>query len=287
MILDKLHSLFISKKYYILRSNTFAQSANVKILYTVFALILCYGNIEYFQLYLMSTGCWTIVEFLLQKLHIRQIGAMVLKTPTHYLNDVYVEKHNLNKYINKQYIIPHYLAILLQGSMECGFIMIFGLFFADRLKEQYMLMFVVLICIFSNTMWLSSNTYSDILNDYFSSPVYKQFLNRKIVKINKITYTSKRLINAKIPLIVLFLAVIYDIYGYLYIEFLRPFKMLFIMVLLGYVWTLAQVLMETRLVVTNDNNPVTKLESLAVLSFDVIVEIGLAYMPFYFILKSL
>jgi len=230
---------FVFKKnYYILRFSSFARSGNIKLLYTFITLFLCLNNYEYYLLYLISSISWGAIEMFLQVIGVRKISSMFLT------------------WNNKEYTIIKPFNYLLQGSMEAGFIIIFGIYFCDN--PEYLN--ISLLLIFFHTLILS--------------------YNQDISEIH-----SKRLINKEFALLFLSLITIIDIiYIYTFRDF-RSIKILFNMILVGTFWTLPHVIMKTRRVITDTN--INFLEIFIILAFDVIIEIGFMYIPFYFITKLL
>ena len=59
------------------------------------------------------------------------------------------------------------------------------------------------------------------------------------------------------------------------------------MILIGSVWTSSHVIMKTRKVITDNNGKCSSLEIFMILAFDVIIEMGIMYIPFYFITQYL
>jgi hypothetical protein len=60
--------------------------------------------------------------------------------------------------------------------------------------------------------------------------------------------------------------------------------MFFVMILLGTIWTTGQVALGMR-TVSLGMDQANAMETFAILSFDVLVEIACAYLPFYFIVQ--
>ena len=111
--------------YYILRSNTFARSANTKLLYTLGAICIAVQQKEYIILYTFSTGFWTFIEYLLVWTSIRKIKTMIFQPfsllpciPTLY---------------NRKYKLNQITSAVLRGSMEGGFITTYSLYWADNI----------------------------------------------------------------------------------------------------------------------------------------------------------
>ena len=68
--MEQLYNI-INNKYYIIRTGDFATNGNKKILYSLFALVLCiddyYTNHSYdcFSIMIGSSGVWSIIELFL------------------------------------------------------------------------------------------------------------------------------------------------------------------------------------------------------------------------------
>ena len=237
-ILKNFMPFIFEKNYYILRFSSFARSGNIKLLYTFFTLLLCVNNYEYLLLYLISSVIWGAIEMFLQIIGVRKISSMFLT------------------WNNKEYTIIKPFNYLLQGSMEAGFIVIFGIYFCDNSK--YLIQSLLLI--FLHTLFLSYNQNISVIH-------------------------SKRLINKEFALLFLSLITIIDlIYIYTHNDY-RSLNILINMILVGTAWTIPHVLMKTRQVITDTN--INSLEIFIILAFDVIIEIGFMYIPFYFITKLL
>ena len=118
----------LDNKYYIIRRGDFATNGNSKILYTLFALVLCIEeyitrNItDCFSIMIGSTVIWTIIEFFLHSTKTRNIKPM-------YITNIYGNNHFIHKYYG----------ILLQGAQEGGVVTTIGLYFGDRIFELYYL----------------------------------------------------------------------------------------------------------------------------------------------------
>jgi hypothetical protein len=239
-ILKSFVPYLFKKNYYILRFSNFARSGNIKLIYTTISLLMCFGSFEYFLLYSISTIIWSFIEFILQKLKIRKMSSMFLSWNNNYYN------------------VPIPFNYLLQGSMEAGFIITFGIYFSDYPEYK----FISLLFILFHTLYLSYNQETNIVH-------------------------SKRLVNKEFPLSFLLTLTIIDMI-YIYIsKNLRALMILYNMILIGSVWTLSHVIMKTRRVVTDNNIECSSLEIFKILAFDVIIEMGIMYIPFYFITQYL
>ena len=151
-------------------------------------------------------------------------------------------------------------SILLQGAQEGGFVCIYGIWFADRLATHWNYMLLSNMCILSMI----------VVNGY-RTPITEQ-------------NASRRCITSFYPLLALTTASIANIYSLLYVETERPLRMFFVMILLGTIWTTGQVALGMR-TVSLGMVQANAMETFAILSFDVLVEIACAYLPFYFIVQ--
>ena len=151
-------------------------------------------------------------------------------------------------------------SILLQGAQEGGFVCIYGIWFADRLATHWNYLLL------SNMIILSM-----IVVNGYRTPIAEQ-------------NASRRCITSFYPLLALTTTSIVNVYSLLYIETARPLRMFFVMILLGAIWTSGQVALGMR-TVSRGMDPSTSMETFAILSFDVLVEIACAYLPFYFIVQ--
>lgn len=228
------------KNYYILRFSNFARSGNIKLIYTIISLLMCYSSFEYFLLYCISTIIWSFIEFILQKLGIRKMSTMFLSWNNIYFN------------------VPNPFNYLLQGSMESGFIITFGIYFSDYPKYK----FLSLLLIFLHTLFLSYNQETNIIH-------------------------SKRLVNSEFPILFLLTLTFIDMYCIYISKNLRGLMILYNMILIGSIWTISHVIMKTRRVVTDRNIECSSLEIFNILTFDVIIEMSVMYIPFYFITQYL
>lgn len=166
-------------------------------------------------------------------------------------------------YNNQIVEIDKYLGLLFQGIQEGGFITIIGLFFGDYINNiYYMIVFHLLILI-----------------------IVLQILN----KTNKLK-SSRRQVNNQYTNLIMFSATVFNIYkiyqnpSHLY----RQFKMFFIMIYLSAFWTFftwykgfrcveVEKLLYNNIVVLKAN----RIEEFCVLAYDIIFEIGIAYLTFY------
>ena len=221
------------------RHGAFATSGEVKVAFTIIAWLLCEGNAEYKKLFLVSSVIWALVEAWLQYRGTRKIASMMFWGNA----------------------LPLPVSLALQGTQEAGFVVIYGIFFADRLATHWKYILYSNAGVLALIMWNGRN--------------------KKIER-----RASRRCITAPLPLLLLGSTIIVNIIGLIALEAERPLRMLFCMTILGAVWTLGQVIAGLRSVET-DAGPGTGMETFAVLAFDVIIELACAYLPFYFLVSLL
>ena len=226
-----------NKHYYIVRHGAFATSGEVKVAFTIIALLLCDKNPEYLSLFAVSSFLWASVECCLQLFGTRKIESMLFWGRT----------------------LPLPVSLALQGTQEAGFVCIYGIYFADRLTTHWKAMLYGNAAVLAIIMWNGRN---------------KNIKRR----------ASRRCITAPWPLALLAATCALNIAGLVYVEMERPLKMLFCMSILGGVWTAGQVASGLRGVET-ESGAATTGEMLAVLGFDVLIEMACAYLPFYFLVK--
>ena len=242
--------------YYIIRIGDFATNANTKIYYSIFTLLLClydylsnHSN-DCFVIMSYSTIIWTIIEIFLHVTNTRVIKPM-----------------NLH-FIHRIYKVPTYIGVFLQGFQEGGCVTTIGLFFGDRLFQwQYVI-------------------YLHFLIGYIVYNVAKK------ERINNCC--SKRLVNSYSSLLLMSIVTLHDLKNmYQYPNhFYRQLQMLFVMIYVCLFWTCITWYKGFRKVEVyklNENNqelilPHSLLNTFVVLLYDVVFEIGFAYLFFYNIL---
>jgi hypothetical protein len=257
----------IDNDYYIIRRGDFATDGNTKILYCILSIFLCIEeyitnkSTDCFSIMIGSTIIWTSIEFIL-----------------HLSNTRVIKQMSINWFGKKLYL-PNYLGIFLQGFQEGGFITTSGLYFGDRLFHfKYFIILHILIL----------------------------FIILNIILKNNNTISSKRKINTPGSLACIGGVSLYNIY-YLYqnpYHFARQFTMFTSIVYISSIWTFVTWYKGFRSVeiytkhddkrsiendISIDNNtsieacikPISKIDTLLVLGYDVIFEIGVAYMFFY------
>ena len=243
--------ILFNNKYYIIRVGDFATNGNRKILYFLFSLLLCceeyfsIKSINCFKIMFGSSIVWSFIEFFL---HI---------TNTRIIKPMYIGFGENKRMIN------NYCGICLQGLQEGGFVTTFGLYFADRLFQTKYLILLHLFIIFI------------ILNIFFRKNEDK---------------LSKRQINTPNSIFLMSFFTIYNLKMiYQYPEHnIRQLKMFFIMIYVSSIWTFFVWLRGFRkveILIKNNERYIEKkinnLDSFYILGYDIIFEIGIAYLTFY------
>lgn len=239
-------------KYYIIRTGDFATNANKKIIYIFLGLGLCFhdynvnNNNEYFQLMLGSSILWTCIELFLNEQQIRIIKPMKLY------------------YREKSFVLNKYIGISLQGIQEGGVVTIIGLYFGDRF---YTLYYQVLY---------------HILIGYMVSNMVSKESNTKIL--------SKRQINTFSSLLIMTSSTLWNgiIIYYRPHHIMRVFKMFLSMIYISSIWTYISYYKGFRQVevhIKENNHYYIKgknwIDPFFILGYDVIFEIGIAYITFF------
>lgn len=241
----------LQNKYFIIRVGDFATNGNKKLFYCLFSICLCIeeyinkGIIDCFKIMIGSTIVWTIIEYLLNITKTRVIKPMYIT----YMNG---EKKLLNKYFG----------IFLQGFQEGGVVTTFGLYFGDRLfNYKYLVLFHIFIFYIIINLLTKQNTNNENL--------------------------SKRQINTISSLILMSSITLYNIKK-IYenpLHLQRQLQMLFAMIYVCSIWTFIAYYKGFRKVaIYNKDNHKKKSnykDSLLILGYDVIFEIGIAYITFY------
>ena len=254
----------IRNKYYIIRKGNFATNGNTKIIYCILSIFLCmddyYTNNSFdcFSIMIGSTLIWSFIEFMLHISNTRVIKPM------------YISFFGERKYLH------NYLGIILQGCQEGGFITTFGLYFGDRIYQlKYIILLQIIIFCIIIDIFLKNST----------------------------IISSKRQVNTILSMSFIGSITLYNTYClyYNFSHFYRQMMMLLSMIYVSSVWTYFSWLKGFRTVevyIKNNNprcdnqqynkKPINNLDALLILGYDVVFEIGIAYMLFYnlFILKK-
>lgn len=240
-------------KYFIVRRGDFATDGNKKIYYTIFSTLLCLddyltnNSIDCFKIMVGSTFVWTVIELVLYYSKTRVMKPM-------YYTDLY----------NNKYLIPRTVSIILQGFQEGGVVTTFGLYFGDRLHN------------FKHFLYLHIFISYIILNMSFKQNISK--------------VASKRQINNCGSLIAIGSITIYNAYE-LYLrpnQLNRQIRMLFVMIYVCSIWTYIAYIKRFRGVESHytihGNTVIEKkriVNTFLILGYDVLFEIGVAYLTFY------
>lgn len=246
----------IENKYYITRTGEFATDANKKIAYIILGLSLCYhdyiqrNTIEYMSVFIGSSIFWTFIELFLNITKSRVINPMVLK-------------------VRKRTKIPinKYLGIVLQGTQEGGVVTIIGLYFGDRLFSLY---------------------YQSI----YHLIIFYMVMNM-IYKTSNLKIRSRRQINTPSSLMIMGTVSVYNAITIYYNQshLYRIITMFLSMIHISSLWTYVSYKkkfrnVETEIINDNDGKNYSLIDTskntiFNVLMYDILFEIGIAYVTFY------
>jgi hypothetical protein len=242
----------ITNKYYIIRTGDFATDANKKIIYILLSCLLCLHdsimnkNTEYFAVMIGSSIIWTLIELYLNKQKIRIIKPM---------------KITWNK---ETKILNKYVGISLQGTQEGGVVTIIGLYFGDRFNSIYYQCFYHLLIL------------------YMTINMVKKKANIKTL--------SKRQVNTPGSLCLMGGAVLFNTWIIMNNKshFYRELNMFASMIYISSIWTIISYYKNFRKVevhLYNNDKYIRKkenwIDAFLILGYDVIFEIGIAYITFY------
>lgn len=241
-----------NNKYYILRFGDFATNGNTKIIYSIFSILL--GLEEYYSanslyclgIMLKSTIIWAFIEYMLHLSKTRVIKPMYIH------------------YKGNSYVLPRYLSVTLQGAQEGGFVTTLGLYFGDRIFiKKYLILLHFLLAIM-------------VINIF--------------IKTNHDT-SSKRQINTKGSLILIGGMTIFNIKCVQWYpeHYYRQLYMFIAMIYISSIWTFTAWYFNFRKVevysLKNKNEyyqrPTNYFNTFLILAYDIIFEIGFAYLTFY------
>ena len=260
----------LQNKYHIVRLGDFATNGNTKLIYGLFSILLSLddyisrNSTDCFLILLGSTTIWTFVELYL---HITQ---------TRVIKPMYIVLRN------ETYHLSQTMGIILQGLQEGGVITTVGLYFGDRLYEM---------------------KYIILLHAFILYMVVNICMKKNIVK------ASKRQVNTSSSIMFISTVTIYDIESlYQNPQHLqRQLSMFFVMIYICSFWTFFTWYKGFRTIEVHIKNPtyspliniksnttppsptapeysvkpVTNLDTFYILAYDVIFEIGIAYILFY------
>lgn len=242
----------IQDKYFIVRTGDFATDANKKIAYFLLACLLCLHdgiinkNKEYLAVMAGSSIIWTFVELFLNETKVRIIKPMKITWNKHHL------------------ILNKYVGIFLQGIQEGGVVTILGLYFGDRF-------------------------YSYFYQSFFHSIIFYMTMNM-LNKKSDTSILSKRQINTPASLCLMGSATIFNVLVVIYKpnHFYRTLNMFLAMIYLCSIWTVVSYYKGFRKVevyMYNNNDNTRKqnnlIDAFLILGYDVVFEIGIAYITFY------
>jgi len=235
-------------------AGSFGTDFNMKIYMVVATLVMCIydwrknGRKDYFWVFLVGWGIWTLAELFLQV-----SGRRVM----------------MHRYLFGM-DLPLWLSIPIQGAAEGGTVAIIGIFIGDRLS------------------WKRTRTAAALLAAVLAALLIWSSLRGGIQAPNVGgEVPSRRDMFMPVPLIFLAFMVYIDIRFFLKAttgQRARGLYMLGVMIVLSAFWTLGEWMAGTRWIEvgTPDNlRRAPGMVEFAALSFDVIVEIALAYLPFF------
>jgi len=255
----------IHNKYHIVRYGDFATNGNAKFFYGIFAGTLCFddyhtrGSTDCVVMAAGASAIWTAVEIYLHTSETRIIKPMFL---------------GLRNNPNMKILLPTAMGALLQGIQEGGVVTAVGLYYGDRLSNMAIIARLHLfIAIIVANVWMRDT------------------------KADANTVASKRQVNTTGSMLLIGAATAYDLtmlwnhpeHAY------RQLAMLFVMVYVCAWWSLVAWYRGFRSVEvhvkrdsrenTNGNEyivkPTTTFDIIAVLGYDVLFEVGAAYLVFY------
>lgn len=241
-------------EYYIIRTSDFADDGNKKILYSLFSLGLCLDDYlhndsaDCFSIMIGSTMVWTIIEFFLYISNTRKMKSMYI-----------------TRFDGKKKKISKPFALLLQGSQEGGVVTTIGLYFGDRLYQpKYFMLFHVLILYI--------------------------VINMNMKRENDEKIRSKRQINTKSSMLIMIIITLYNLKTIVQypLHYQRQCNMFLTMIYISSIWTYIAYYKGFRKVEIHEKEgdnysvkPFSHLDTLYILGYDVLFEIGIAYVTFY------
>jgi len=255
----------IQNKYYIIRYGDFATNGNTKLGYGLFTLMLCMyeyiinNSLDCFIILIGSTTIWSFVELFLHISKTRVIKPM-------YIN-----------YNNTSYELHFSSGVILQGLQEGGVLTTLGLFFGDHINERSYFLFLNIFLI---------------------------HIMGKVCSRNIKNRASERQVNTPTSLLFIGSIIIYDIITlYQYPEHIqRQLNMFYVLIYISLIWTSITWYKGFRGVKIYIKNPkynierisntettiqeffnkdITMLDTFLILGYDIIFEIGFAYILFY------
>jgi|SaaInlStandDraft_6_1057023.scaffolds.fasta_scaffold81261_1 hypothetical protein len=261
----------IQNKYHIIRIGDFATNGNTKLLYGVFACILCIDDYisnnsssDCLTIMAGSSIIWTMVEMCMHMNSTRLIKPMF----------IYASGY--------KYQLPRPVGTLLQGIQEGGVITTVGLYYGDRLYHIGSLVHLHVFILFVVINVLS-----------------------RTVNVNTTAVASKRQVNTSGSLLGIGSVTVYNMMMlYQYPTHLqRQLSMFFAMIYICSVWTFFSWYKGFRTIEIHVRNPLYCLDTInlleesslqeytikpvnnwdtfMVLGYDIIFEVGVAYVFFY------
>ena len=249
----------LDNKYNMIRNGDFATNANTKLIYGFISGVLCIDDYvnrnssDCIMILITSTTVWSCVEFYLHTSKTREIKPMYIM----------IENHTIQ--------LPQSVGIILQGFQEGGFISTLGIYFGDRIYEMksqsHMHMFILFV-------------------------VINLFMKKNKVK------SSSRQVNTKGSLVLIGGATMYNIYvSYNHPEHIeRQVSMFLVMIYICSYWTFFAWYRGFRSIEIHEPQRIEQgdgviqqyvvrqanyMETFCVMAYDIIFEIGMAYVLFY------
>lgn len=238
------------------RVGDFATSGNNKLLFSIVSVALCAE--EYFArgttdcTAIMAGGAatWTVVEYMLHMSGTRVIRPMYVVGP-----------------LGTKIQLSRCTGVILQGMQEGGFVATAGLYFGDRLTDpKYFAGLHVLIVTIVATL----------------------FVKKRCVGAETERVASRRQVNAPGSVAAMSCATLFNAHALITDtdSVHRVIPMFCVMVYICAIWTLCAWFRGFRRVEVESYGtarPGTPANTLAVLGYDVVVEIGVAYTTFFFL----
>ena len=236
----------LNKEHYLVRYGDFGSDGNTKILYSL--LSCCLAIDDYYSN--NSTDCFFI---LIGSTIIWSIIELLLHlTSTRIMKTMYLT------FQDNTYVIPKYISLFLQGFQEGGFITTLGLYFGDRIFSFYHLIGLHLLIII--------------------------MILHILIKSNKVI-SSKRFVNSTGCLAIMMLFTIYNLFCFINkpLDRIRQLKFFIVMIYFSSIWTFFTWYGGFRNVdsYNNGKKESNKTDTVLILLYDIIFEIGFAYLTFY------
>lgn len=237
-----------------IRDGSYGSNFLVKLINSIVCLTIClvYKKVkkrnDYFWIFLTGTFLWTLVEVVLQLTGARE-------TPQVFLFG---------------WELPMFLQVLIQGISEGAFVAILGILFADLFLEKKSR-------IWGAILFLAYNSYL-VVDNLLRSNVFKNVGG---------DVTSRRDMFTPASIIYLSIMIIIGIIWFIKADResrIRGLMMMGVLIVMVTAWTATQVWANTRWIEIGPLSDLTRappIIEILVLAYDIIVEICLAYLPYY------